>query len=478
MLTKKQISAKLRELGLKSGDKVLLHSSTVSLGEVEGGAQAVLEAFLEVLGTSGTLLVPIFGRLGILTDLIRDDPRAVKSPCPVGTVAAIGADAEALCQDHWAAETAHGVGTPFHRLAEMGGYVCLLGVDQDRNTLLHGIEAMLQLPYLCNTTRTFTLPDGREITKEFKYYPGPHRNFIGLDHRLREANALKELRIGNAEVRLMSATKLWELGMQWGKEDPAFVLCDNPACADCVRQRAAIARASFGKESFRLAMSSRLAGRYVPEMIENLQTCGISFVELDFIQGKSVAQYPAEKLVSFVQEFQSNDIGVSAMRLNYVPDDPTPVVEAMQAAQVSTLVLPLVGSLEKWLDAEKSAGITLEFANTALGGAAFSAQLKALTAPHKARFNPVQFVQAGEMPFLRSYGTGRFIRTMASLDVNDALWDGTPRHLAQGNAEIKELVSIVRCRNFAGTLVLGGGAPCMASARDFCQDFKGLLATI
>ncbi len=82
------------------------------------------------------------------------------------------------------------------------------------------------------------------------------------------------------------------------------------------------------------------------------------------------------------------------------------------------------------------------------------------------------------MPFLRSYGDGRFIRTMTSLDVNDALWDGTPRRLAQGNAEIKELVSIVRCRNFAGTLVLGGGAPCATDARQFCQDFRNLLETI
>ena len=135
MLNQASIAEKLRELGLKSGDKVLLHSSVVSLGDVKGGPKAVLDAFLEVLGASGTLLVPIFGRLGVLTDLIREDPRAVKSPCPVGTVAAIGADAEALCHDHWAAETAHGVGTPFHRLAEMGGYVCLLGCDQDRNTL-------------------------------------------------------------------------------------------------------------------------------------------------------------------------------------------------------------------------------------------------------------------------------------------------------------------------------------------------------
>ena len=478
MLNQAQLVEKLHELGLKSGDKVILHSSTVSLGEVEGGPKAVLDAFLEVLGDNGTLAVPIFGKLGVLTDLVRNHPHAVHSPCPVGTIAAIGADAEALCRDHWAAETAHGIGTPFHRLAEMGGFVCLLGVDQDRNTMLHDIEAMLQLPYLNSTTRTFTLPDGREITKEFKFYPGPHRDFIGLDHRLREAGALRQLRIGNAEVRLMPASKIWELGMKWGRQDSAFVLCDNPACADCVRQRAAIASASYAKESFRLAMSSRLAGRYIPEMIENLQATGVHAVELDYIQGKSAAQYSGEKLSRFAQELQYAGISVNSLRTEYMPSDPALLLENLRNAGISTLVLPLTDGAEKFQELAKDSKVILEFSNVALGGAAFSAWQKQLAPKNLVRFNPVHFVLAGEMPFLRSYGAGRFIRTMGSLDINDALWDGIPTRLAQGNAEIKELVSIVRCRNFTGTLVLGGGAPCAVAAREFCQDFQNLLANI
>ena len=34
----------LRELGLGKGDAVLLHSSLISLGHVEGGAEAVIKA--------------------------------------------------------------------------------------------------------------------------------------------------------------------------------------------------------------------------------------------------------------------------------------------------------------------------------------------------------------------------------------------------------------------------------------------------
>ena len=153
-MTKQEIIAGLQRIGLTKGDKVLLHSSLLSLGKVDGGPDVVIDAFVEVLGSEGTLLVPVFGALGILTDTLKKRPGAIISPCPVGTLAALGADAEAICHDHWRADTAHGKDTPFTRLAEMGGYVCLLGCDQDRNTSLHGIEALLELPYLNDETAT------------------------------------------------------------------------------------------------------------------------------------------------------------------------------------------------------------------------------------------------------------------------------------------------------------------------------------
>jgi len=111
-MTKQEIIAGLQRIGLTKGDKVLLHSSLLSLGKVDGGPDAVIDAFIEVLGSEGTLLVPVFGALGILTDTLKKRPGAIISPCPVGTLAALGADAEAICHDHWRADTAHGKDTP------------------------------------------------------------------------------------------------------------------------------------------------------------------------------------------------------------------------------------------------------------------------------------------------------------------------------------------------------------------------------
>ena len=67
----KEIAEGLKALGLKKGSIVLLHSSFVSLGEVENGPQEVLKAFLSVIGKTGTLLVPVFGKLGILTEELK-----------------------------------------------------------------------------------------------------------------------------------------------------------------------------------------------------------------------------------------------------------------------------------------------------------------------------------------------------------------------------------------------------------------------
>ena len=476
-MDRKEIASGLKALGLKNGSIVLLHSSFLSLGKVEKGPGEVIRAFLDVIGKKGTLLVPAFGQLGVLVEQVKQLPGAIVSTCPVGCVAAYGPAAQELCKGHGDAETAHGKGTPYTRLAEKGGFICLLGVDQDRNTSLHSIEALLELPYLSTVNVTLKNAKGKEIKRSYKFFPGPHRNFIGLDRLLLDSGAMKIRRIGNAQVRLIDSAHMFDVLLAAGRDCPDLVLCDNPECADCVSQRAAIYADEMSREAFQLTVSSRLAGRYIPEMIENLKRQGISRVELDHLQGKICAALPPEKLASAVRELTTDGIEVTGIRLPAIPDDPESLAKALRQAKIDRVIMPLPGS-GKAAKVLKKAGLKVSLCNiaqTAQNAAQEFASASKTCPDALFTFNAANFARAGEMPFLKSYRVGRFSKVMGQLDVADCTWDGEPVGLAGGNAEIKELISILRCRNFSGYFCLGGGAAYPGDLDAAAENFRGLL---
>ena len=322
MITKQEIAAGLEKMGLTSGDIVLLHSSLSSFGKVDGGAEAVVNAFLNVLTESGTLVVPTFGNLGIITDVVKAHPQAVSSIHPLASVAAIGASAEKICRDHWKSELAHAEDTPYVRIADNGGYVCLLGVDQDRNTTLHTVEELLRLPYLKTTAeKTFSTPEG-QVSKSWPFFPGPHRDFIGLDSILRESGKMKIGRIGNSVLRLIRSQDLIAVCVAAGRKDPAFVLCDNPNCPDCIPQKADIRRDGFSREDFTLVASTGLAGKYAEEIVDNCKAAGLDNVTtIPRWRKKGVGALMVKEAFKFSEDLgykvgvlQASDMGLSLYR--------------------------------------------------------------------------------------------------------------------------------------------------------------------
>ncbi len=468
-MNKADIKKSLSELGLQLGDVVIVHSSLSSIGRVEGGAETLIDAFLETISGEGTLVAPVFGNLGIFTHTLKKRPEAVVSDCPLGTVAAIGADAEFICRDHWKADTVHGNGSPYLKIAGLGGYVCLLGVDQDRNTTLHSIETLLKLPYL--ETKKATLEDGKE--KSWKYYPGPHRDFIGLDHIMRQSGKMKTGKIGKAVVRLMKSQDLIDIFTKAGSNDPAFCLCDNENCADCVAQRAAIRKARLAEEDFKLSIASSLAGKYVPEIIDSLKAAGVSYVELDIIQGVPVHKLPADKLKKAVKEFAENEIIVSTLRLPAIPAEFEKILELLKTAGIDNLIMPLSADADKFLKSASSAGINLSFANLGVSGLYAAGIMSKLQAGFV--FSPAEFAKAGERPFLESFQQGKFRRYTTQLDIEDGLFNGTPAGLASGNAEIKELISILRCASFSGFMTIHARNVKTYKSIDLVEDFLKLL---
>src|SRR5450755_2741871 len=59
-LTRVELAAGIRALGAEDGDTLLVHASLASFGFVIGGAQAVVQALFDVVGPTGTIVVPAF----------------------------------------------------------------------------------------------------------------------------------------------------------------------------------------------------------------------------------------------------------------------------------------------------------------------------------------------------------------------------------------------------------------------------------
>lgn len=65
-MTGNDLTSGLVELGLKTGDVLIVHRSVAGIGAIDGGVDTLLVAFMELLGQSCTLFAPVFGDLVFL----------------------------------------------------------------------------------------------------------------------------------------------------------------------------------------------------------------------------------------------------------------------------------------------------------------------------------------------------------------------------------------------------------------------------
>jgi aminoglycoside 3-N-acetyltransferase len=249
------IAADLRSLGLGTGDRVVVHSSLRAVGPVEGGADAIVDALLDVLGPEGLLMVPAFtyatkrfdpavepGRTGALAEAVRLRPGAVRSLHPTHSVAALGAGARELCAGHEDL-AATDVDSPLDRLARAGGYVLLLGVGHIADTTVHVGEFRASAPYLDIPfspawPRVHEIVSGGETrTVEYDRFPGCSRAFGVVERGLRERSVIRDGRVGRAESQLVPGEALIEETVALLDCDAYALLCSDARCHRCARVR-------------------------------------------------------------------------------------------------------------------------------------------------------------------------------------------------------------------------------------------------
>lgn len=154
---KEKIVDDLKKLGLRKGDVVLVHSALSAIGVVEGGANAVIDALVECVGSEGTLLMPSFNRpievfdvrktpcnTGAVPSAFLNRPGVVRSLHPTHSIAGLGLKAKEILRGHEKSPTSFDDDTPYDYLVKHNGKILLVG--NNNNTLVHYIELKIGFP--------------------------------------------------------------------------------------------------------------------------------------------------------------------------------------------------------------------------------------------------------------------------------------------------------------------------------------------
>jgi aminoglycoside 3-N-acetyltransferase len=180
MWSREELARGFVELGVTSGDVVMLHASVRSVGEVAGGPDQIHIALRDVLGPGGTLMMyvgcpsyyddvgrgvltaaqeqevlakhPPFDPLttrsarshGILVEFFRTFPGTTVNN-HIARFAAAGANAGHLLAEQ-PPDFPYGIDSPLGRFVALNGKILLLGSDHDEVTFLHHLEHVVDFP--------------------------------------------------------------------------------------------------------------------------------------------------------------------------------------------------------------------------------------------------------------------------------------------------------------------------------------------
>lgn len=256
-VTTQDIRKGLEEIGLRAGDVVMVHSSLSSFGRVEGGADAVVDALLDVLGQAGTLVVPTFvartsgfdaastpSVCGAVTEAARVRPEAIRSLHPTHSVAVIGPLAADIVEGHEKVN-AFGRGSPLFKVLQVRGKVLQLGVTHTSNSMVHVAEEIAEAGYLERTWQVeFRTAQGKTVRKWVRR-PGCSLGFDVIEDALQVSGAIMECLIGRCRARLMTARAVVDAAVDAIKSDPEALLCSRPECGSCAEARATLAALQY-----------------------------------------------------------------------------------------------------------------------------------------------------------------------------------------------------------------------------------------
>lgn len=250
-VTMADITADLRDLGVKADDTLLVHSSLSALGWVSGGAQTVVDALLDVLTPQGTLVMPAHtGQftdpgdwehppipaewvrtvretrpafdpvrsptrgVGVIPETFRNYPEVSRSEHPIYSFTAAGAGTEAVVGEH---QLNYGLGpdSPLGTVYEREGDILLLGTTHETNTSIHLAEYLADIEVQEHTRTAPVRRDGERVEVDYRDIELDVTDFAELGADFEADIGSQRGTVGTADARLVDQRTLVNFAIKW-----------------------------------------------------------------------------------------------------------------------------------------------------------------------------------------------------------------------------------------------------------------------
>ena len=230
MITCKDIHTFLKNNGITPSDTVVVHTSMRALGGVEGGCDGLIDAFKSYL-SDGLFVVPTHTWanvgaaqpvydvrktvpcIGALPTVAAFREDGVRSLHPTHSVAAFGKRAAEFVKGEEKATSPCPVGGVWSRLYDEDATILLLGVKLNRNTYIHAVDELLDIPNRLVDPIPLTIIDyeGREYKISFRKHGQTGSEEYEKYRLLFEVcGAMTDSVLGNAEVGIVNVRKCTE----------------------------------------------------------------------------------------------------------------------------------------------------------------------------------------------------------------------------------------------------------------------------
>jgi aminoglycoside 3-N-acetyltransferase len=248
--TRESIRKELRDLGVTEEMALLVHSSLSSIGWVNGGAVAVIQALMDVVTEQGTIIMPAqsvdlsdpagwqnppiakewWSRIretmpayhpeytpttgmGKIVEVFRTFPGVQRSSHPAYSFVAWGKNKTEILAQH-SLNFGLGEGSPLGKLYERGASTLLLGTGFDRNTCFHLAEYRVPHQELIHRAAPI-LEEGNRIWKEYQDLNFREDLFEEIGKDFVKVSRMNTGKIGSADAQLFSMRDAVDFAERW-----------------------------------------------------------------------------------------------------------------------------------------------------------------------------------------------------------------------------------------------------------------------